>query len=114
VYGSRGGTFPPIFFYMLLPCDRWQQKGSLTKWVSDMEACKKQRCVSKFLCMENVAPIDIHCRLVALHKHSAVDMRAQRGGVWCVLADNDSGSSLLVQRFVSMACRLLFVAGENT
>ena len=31
-YGSRGCTFPPIFHYMLLPCDRWQQRGSLTIW----------------------------------------------------------------------------------
>jgi len=30
-YGSRGWTFPPIFHYILLPCDKWQQKGSLTK-----------------------------------------------------------------------------------
>ena len=29
--GSRGWTFPPIFHYMLLPCDRWQQRGSLAK-----------------------------------------------------------------------------------
>jgi len=30
-YGSRGGTFPPIPRSMLLPCDRWQQRGSLTQ-----------------------------------------------------------------------------------
>jgi len=31
-YGSRSWTFWPIFHYILLPCNRWQQKGSLTKW----------------------------------------------------------------------------------
>ena len=31
-YGSRGWTFPPISHYILLPWNRWQQKGSLTKW----------------------------------------------------------------------------------
>ena len=31
-YGSRGWIFPPVFHYMLLLCDRWQQRGSLTKW----------------------------------------------------------------------------------
>ena len=31
-YCSRGKTFPPTFHYMLLPCDRWQQRGSLTEW----------------------------------------------------------------------------------
>jgi len=30
-YGSRGWTFPPIFRQILLPCDRWRQRGSLTK-----------------------------------------------------------------------------------
>ena len=30
-YGSRGWTFPPIFHYILLLCDRWQQRGSLTE-----------------------------------------------------------------------------------
>ena len=31
-YGIRGWTFPPAFCYMLLPCDRWDQRGSLTEW----------------------------------------------------------------------------------
>ena len=31
-YSSRGWTFSPVFCYILLPCDRWQQRGSLTKW----------------------------------------------------------------------------------
>ena len=29
--GSRGWTFPATFCYILLLCDRWQQRGSLTK-----------------------------------------------------------------------------------
>ena len=31
-YGSRNWIFPPIFPYILLLCDRWQQRGSLTEW----------------------------------------------------------------------------------
>jgi len=31
-YGNRVWTFPPIFHYVLLPCDRWQQRDSQTKW----------------------------------------------------------------------------------
>ena len=30
--GSRTWTFPPIFHYFLLLCDRWQQRCSLTEW----------------------------------------------------------------------------------
>jgi len=32
VYGSRGCTLPPTYCSILLPCDRWQQRGSLTEW----------------------------------------------------------------------------------
>ena len=30
--GSRGWTSPPIFHCILLLCDSWQQRGSLTQW----------------------------------------------------------------------------------
>lgn len=30
-YGSRSRTLSPSFHYVLLPCDRWQQRGRLTK-----------------------------------------------------------------------------------
>lgn len=30
--GSRGWIFPPISHYVLLLCDRWQHRGSLTEW----------------------------------------------------------------------------------
>ena len=30
---NRGWTFPPIPHYILLLCDRWQQRGSLTEWL---------------------------------------------------------------------------------
>jgi len=25
-------TFPPVFHYILLPCERWQQRCSQTQW----------------------------------------------------------------------------------
>ena len=31
-YGNRDQTVPPIFHYVLLPCNRWQQSGNLTNW----------------------------------------------------------------------------------
>ena len=31
-HGSSVWTFLPIFWYILLPCERWQQRGSLTEW----------------------------------------------------------------------------------
>ena len=32
VYANRSWTYPPISHYILLLCDRWQQRGRLTKW----------------------------------------------------------------------------------
>jgi len=45
-YGSRDWTFPSISCYSLLPCDRWQQRGSLTNgiWHGSMdeaEVCRR-------------------------------------------------------------------------
>jgi len=37
-YGSRGWTFPPTFYYILLLCDRWQQRSSLAKWCLTWES----------------------------------------------------------------------------
>ena len=31
-YGNRGWTFPPIFHYILLLCNSWQERSSLTEW----------------------------------------------------------------------------------
>ena len=31
-YGSGGWAFQLVFHYILLPCNRWQHWGSLTKW----------------------------------------------------------------------------------
>ena len=45
VYGSRGWTFPAVFSYFLLLCDRWQQGGNLTQWW----LMRKQKHVIEFL-----------------------------------------------------------------
>ena len=39
-YDSRGWTFPPIFCYILLLSNRWQQRCSLTKWHLTFMSCK--------------------------------------------------------------------------
>ena len=38
-YSSRGWIFPSVFHYMLLLCDRWQQRGTLTEW------CLTWKCI---------------------------------------------------------------------
>ena len=43
--GSRSWTFPPTLHYILLPCDRWQQSSSLTKWRLPWK-CIWSKCMS--------------------------------------------------------------------
>ena len=47
-YSSRGWTFPPVFHYISLPCDRWQQSGTLTQRHLT-EVRRKHRCVNELL-----------------------------------------------------------------
>ena len=46
--GSRGWTFPQIFHYMLLLCDRWQQRGSmLVQYVLTVKVCYGSYSIQK-------------------------------------------------------------------
>jgi len=53
--GSRGWTFPPILHYILLPCDRCQQRGTLTKWHLTWK--RIWRGVTEFLHVEKWHPL---------------------------------------------------------
>jgi len=44
-YSSRSRTFPAIFHYVLLLCDKWQYRGSLTKWRLTWK-CGWSKCVT--------------------------------------------------------------------
>ena len=82
-HGSRGWTFPTIFYYILLPCDREQQKSSLTKWhltwkcTWNISAEKKSSIWKKW---QPLASIDI-CWMFMETKQW---IRAQWGSGWYV------------------------------
>ena len=77
-YGSRGWNFPPISCYMLLPCDRWQQRGSLTIWRL-IQKCIWSKSVSLDSSMpKKVAPTDIHWRLLNVYGDQTVDVSTVR------------------------------------
>jgi len=59
-----------------------------------------------------MAPIDIHRYLLNVYGDEAVGVSTVRQRVVC-FSNGNSGSSLLVQIVTSLACRLLFIAGEN-
>ena len=113
-YGSRGWAFLSIFHYILLLCDRWQQREQSESMASDMEVYMKQRCVIDFLHAEKMAFIDIYWHLLNAYGDQAVDVGTVRWWVVCFSSgDSNSRWSPLVQIFISAACRLLFTTGEN-
>jgi len=104
-HGSRGWTFPQISCYILLLCDRWQQRGILSEWYPTLECGCRKRCVNEFLCVEKNC-IQSHSWMFAEHL-----WRPSSGCEFTVVhfssADNMSGSS------AGTACRLLFIAGKS-
>ena len=78
-YNSGSWTFPTIFCYILLPRDRWQLRGSLTKWHL---IWKGVRCVTDFLHAEKMTFIDTWLMFMETNQW----MWAQWGGGWCVSA----------------------------
>ena len=86
-------------------------EGESDKVVSDMEASLKKRVVSEFLCVEKNDPpmFTDACWMFMEAKQDVSTVRQ-----WVVhFSGSDSGSPLLVQIFMNVACRLLFIAGEN-
>jgi len=84
-YSSRGWTFLPVSRYMLLPCDRWQQKGSLTKWDLTWKGVWSRGVSLNSSMQEERYPLtftDACCMLTETRQW----MRAQWGSGWCVLA----------------------------
>ena len=94
----------------------WQMavEGQFDTMASDTEVCMKQRCVTEFLHAEKIEPIDIHLCLLDVYGDQRVDVSTVRQ--WVVhfgSGDSNSKSPSLVQNFMSTACSLLFISGEN-
>ena len=59
-----------------------------------------------------MAPVDIHQHLLNVYGGQEVDVSTKRQGV-VHFSSGNGGSPPLVQTFMSTACRLLFITGEN-
>lgn len=82
--------------------------------VSDMEVHIKQRCDIEFPQAEKIAPIDILQHLLNTYGDQRVVVSTVRQWVMHLSSDNsDSGSAPLVQIFISVACRVLFIVDEK-
>ena len=87
-------------------------EGQSDRMVSYMEVHMKQRGAIGFFHMEKMAPRDIHQHLLNIYGDQPVDVSTVRK--WVVhFSSGNSGSPLLMQISMSMACRLLLITGEN-
>jgi len=71
--GSRDCTFPPISHYILLPCDRWKQRGSLTEWHLTWK-CIWSKGVSLNSSLQKNGPIGIYWCLLNIYGNQTVDV----------------------------------------
>ena len=100
--GSRGWTFPSMLHYILLPYDRWQQKGNRT-W---------KRICSKDVKLNSSVWKKWHSLIFIDTCWTFVDTKQWMWAQWgsrCVCfssGDSNSGSPLLVQTLTSMIFRL--------
>ena len=84
-YCSRGWAFPPVLHYILLLCDRWQQRNSLTnwhltwKWVWSKSMSLKSSMWEKW----HLLTFPDTCWTF---KETKQWMWAQRGSGWCISA----------------------------
>ena len=63
---------------------------------------------------KKTAPSDIPHHLLSINGDQTMDVSTVRWWVVCFSSGNsDSGSPSLVQIFLSMVCRLLFISGES-
>ena len=85
-------------------------EGQSDTMMSDMEVHMKQRCVTESL---HVAPTDIHLHLLKVYADQAVEVSTVRWWVVHFSSGNSDSSPLLLQIVMSVACRLLVIAGKN-
>ena len=83
--GNRQWTFPPISPDILLPCDRWKQRGSLRKWCLTRKCLWSKGGSLNFSMQKKIEPIDVHWHWRMFVKTKQW-MWAQWGSGWCVSA----------------------------
>ena len=84
-YSSRGWIFSPMFHIMLLPCERWQLKSSLTKWHLIWKCLR-----SKYVLLNSSTQKELHSLTFIDSCWIFVETKqwiwAQWGSGWCVSA----------------------------
>ena len=88
-------------------------EGQSDRMAPDMEVHMKQRCGTELLHAEKTAPIDIHRQLLNILEIKLGCEHSEAVVVCFSSGDGGNGSPPLVQVLRGVACRFLFIAGEN-
>jgi len=110
-YGSRGWTFTSISSYILLLCDRWQQRGSLTEWCMTWKNIWNKCEPLNSSMGKRMAAVDIHWCLLNVYRDWTVAVSTVR--LWVMRFSSDDSHRHLCQCRFLQACRFQFIAGEN-
>ena len=86
-YGRRGWTFLPIDHYMLLPCDRWQQRGSVTEYHLTWKCVRSKDVSLNSSLWKKLQPLTF-TQDCWMFMESKQWNWAQRGGGVCFSSDN--------------------------
>ena len=85
-YDSRGWTFPTISHYILLLCNRWLQRGILTKWHLIWKCLWSKSVSLNCSLWKKMAPIGIHWHFQNINGDQIVHVSILR--LWVVLQSN--------------------------
>ena len=88
-------------------------EGQSDKMPPDVEVCLKQRCVTEFLHVKIITPINVHRHLWKVSGDQKVDVSTMMWVMHFSSGVSNSGSPPVLQICMSMACRLWFIAGKN-
>ena len=77
-YGSRSWTFSSVSHAILLPCDRLQQRGTLTEWCLTWKCIWSKGVELNSSTRKKKAAIDIHCHLLNVDRDQTVDVSTVR------------------------------------
>jgi len=113
-YGSRSSAFPPIFCLILLPCNRWQQRGNgIWHW-----SAYEENGWSWFpLCRKNFTHwYSLTLATCLWRPNRECDHNKAVGGTfqqWQQQHERQVTFHTTIQIFTITACRLLLIACEN-
>ena len=90
-YGSRGWIFLQIYYYILLLCSRWQQRGSLTKWCLTWKWVWSKGVSLNSFRQRKIVRIDIHrCLLNVYGDQTLLDVSTVKVGNIFHFPSNDT------------------------